>query len=878
MFRTLLLAIIIIASLANAYVPYSHQKGVIRHFADSPAEAERLAPLEPLELPGYDVIRYDLAITFYYPEARITGDAGIIVQVLTDADSIMAFNIGAALVCDSVWFDSVTTDFSISSDTVYINLHTFPAEGETIRFDVFYHGNPTSGYYSAANNHGNTIGFTHAEPIDARDWFPCNDAPYDKALLILYATIPSGLDILSNGVCEDTIVSGDWTTFIWTSNQTIATYLVSVAIGDYAIIRPDYLPVPLYWYVYPEDSAVAEETWAYVLDAMTVYSELFAPYPFDKYSMSQIPLGWMAMENQTCTSMGQMFALYDYWLVAAHELSHHWWGDCVTCGTWKDIWLNESFASLCEPLYLEQVSSYDEFRDYVHAQQEGYLYSDEFNEFPIYDPDYMWGATIYPKGSAVLDMLRFQMGDSLFFLTLRTYFSRFMYNSAITTDFISVCEEFYGDSLDWFFDQWIYSAHTPTIIPLCLNNQDGDSTGYKVIIHQDEPVYRLKAQIAAIDDSTEYFVTQNVLSNDWEMNVTALAGTHVEFDPDHRVLFMPDNKSIPQPKQPIVVNGNDVAVSWETPPAWANIASCDVRRFSIWDSVTQYVAETADTELLDIDVSPGYYIYELSGRWSVDTSFSTAWVNSNAVAVPETGILVNPDSSRNNTLSDSGDYEIYYFPCDKDTTAFKAFFLYHTGDVAIYSRAGSVPVVESDTVTNYDFLSSSYIGEPVQVIYSNISVPAIEQWEIYYFVVMALEPAVTYLFKISYLEMGVREEEFKGLPQAFDIFAYPNPFNSSCEIGIDVEARLPRPYATQIEIFDLNGKLINSLTLSPSPDEREREEKSFSHSMGEGVPTESGRMREYVWTPAPSISSGIYLVRATAQDGQTVTKRIVYLK
>ena len=205
--------------------------------------------------------------------------------------------------------------------------------------------------------------------------------------------------------------------------------------------------------------------WDCTPDAVSFFSETFHPYPFDRYSMAEVVMGG-AMEHQTCTSMGE--SLVDgsgtYYTIVAHELSHHWWGDMITCGTWQDIWLNEGFASYCEVLYVEHIYGESSRHSYIADQMSQYFsWEDWEGRFPIYNPDYMWGGTVYKKGSCVLDMLRTELGDSLFFAVLREYADRYEYGTVETDDFIGVCEEISGEELGWFFDQWIFEQGYPEI-------------------------------------------------------------------------------------------------------------------------------------------------------------------------------------------------------------------------------------------------------------------------------------------------------------------------------------------------------------------------------------------------------------------------------
>jgi aminopeptidase N len=244
-----ILVTILFASMCFA-IPFSTMRSMTR-FANSPAEAELLAPLEPLELPGYDVLKYDINLNFEYPTNYIEGYVAIDVQMLPAPPSTVRFDMGAALVAASVTANGESAIFTHEGDSILIVIPFTPVEGETITFNIAYSGYPESGYFSVANRYSNIICYTHNEPSDARNWLPCNDAPYDKAHLRFAITIPLDVDALSNGVCTDTIVGSATKTMVWQTVYPIETYLICATIGDFRIVDHGYSLFPVYSFAYP---------------------------------------------------------------------------------------------------------------------------------------------------------------------------------------------------------------------------------------------------------------------------------------------------------------------------------------------------------------------------------------------------------------------------------------------------------------------------------------------------------------------------------------------------------------------------------------------------------------------------------------------------
>jgi aminopeptidase N len=210
------------------------------------------------------------------------------------------------------------------------------------------------------------------------------------------------------------------------------------------------------YYVFKNHYEMAQNDFSEHPEMISYFSKTFGEYPFikEKYGVAENLWQLGAIEHQTITGIGSNFLngrkLFNEFYV--HELAHQWWGDAVGPATWKDIWLNEGFATYCEALYSEYkagkaayISTLNEFK------------YDSFSG-TLYDPGNLFGSTVYDKGAWVLHMLRWEVGDSSFFKILKTYYNNFKYKNASTKDFINVCNSVSGRKLDEFFNQWVYGT------------------------------------------------------------------------------------------------------------------------------------------------------------------------------------------------------------------------------------------------------------------------------------------------------------------------------------------------------------------------------------------------------------------------------------
>ncbi len=383
------------------------------------------------------------------------------------------FDLSDSMTVDSIIFHNTAISFTHSADVIHIVFPSqLPADDED-SVKVYYHGLPfwNSGFGSFVQNvHGldNTpVIWTLSEPYGAKDWWPCKQDLTDKIdSLDVIITTPKIYRAASNGllVKETTIDSSK--TYYWKHRYPIAAYLVCLAVSNYDVFY-NYVPfgadtLPVMNFVYPEDSATLRDHSVDVISTMQLYDTLFGLYPFDKEKYGMVEFGWDGgMEHQTMTFVRN----FDFELIA-HELAHHWFGDKVTCASWHDIWLNEGFATYLSVLCYEHIAPIW----YMPAKMEhmygatnnpnGSVWCDDTTSVDrIFDSDMS-----YSKGAMVLHMLRWKLGDSLFFAGLRNYLTDVnnAYAFAATPDLQAHLETTSGMDLSQFFNTWVYGKGFPS--------------------------------------------------------------------------------------------------------------------------------------------------------------------------------------------------------------------------------------------------------------------------------------------------------------------------------------------------------------------------------------------------------------------------------
>lgn len=316
-------------------------------------------------------------------------------------------------------------------------------------------------------------------PEGARHWFPCYDHPNDKATSELIATVDASYQVIANGVLQGVTedrAKGE-KTFHWLQNQPHSTYLFAFAAGPYKRVTDKKGPLPISYWVFPAAVPDAERSFGKTREIIEFFNrELGYAYPWPKYDQITIPDFGGGAESTNATVIGAK-AIHDaradqdfptHWLVA-HEAAHQWWGNLLTMRDWSHTWLNESFATYYEYVYMKHLLGADEAalnlsgkkRAYLNEAREKYMRPIVLDRWDW--PNDNFDRHTYQKGGVVLAMLRSQMGDEPFRRSITHYLKKHAFGSVDTHDLQIAIREASGQVLDWFFDQWIFRAGHPVL-------------------------------------------------------------------------------------------------------------------------------------------------------------------------------------------------------------------------------------------------------------------------------------------------------------------------------------------------------------------------------------------------------------------------------
>lgn len=426
-------------------------------------DTKKLDEYNPQSQRALDVIHYQIRLDLYPEQKKITGDVTIKMRINDKRSPKIEINFYDNLAIRDLRLNNSKVKYDRSEKL--LSIQKTDLNIDTVVIKIVYEGTPKSLGFGSFNfekieNHNQV--YTLNEPVYASTWIPCVDLPDDKALADIFITNDSSYVSVSNGKLIDVKTNGTRKTYHWKTIYPISTYLIALYSANYLSVSQKYLSISgdtmsISYYALPKNIENAKRDFSDHPKYIKTFEELFGAYPFVKEKYSVAEFWWQsgAMENQTITGIGSNYIsgrkFFSDMLI--HELAHHWWGNAVGPKTWKDIWLNEGFATYSEALYWEKQSDIRALQSTLRAK---------FGMFPkgtLYNPgDAVFGSLVYNKGAWVLHMLRKEVGDEKFFKILRAYFKKYEYSNASTNDFKTVCEDIAKKNLKIFFDQWVFKG------------------------------------------------------------------------------------------------------------------------------------------------------------------------------------------------------------------------------------------------------------------------------------------------------------------------------------------------------------------------------------------------------------------------------------
>jgi len=494
----------------------------------------------------YHELRFTVNPAVYYIEGQVSTTFTALENMTT-----VTFDLTNQLTVDSVTLsgEPLTFNQNVNNELV-IELSSLLLSGTSATVVINYSGAPASGEaaFTTSNHSGVPVLFTLSEPFGAKDWWPCKQDLNDKIESFdIYLTAPSSYVSVSNGLEQSVVDNGNGTkTTHFHHSYPIPAYLIAIAVTNYQIFTQTAgieTTFPIVNYIYPENYSSAVTSLAQTLPIMNLFETLFEPYPFKNEKYGHAQFGWPGgMEHTTVSFMGSWGRS-----LIAHELAHQWFGNKITCGTWKDIWLNEGFAEYLSGLVVENLDGLSSFVAWkankinnITSQSNGAVYLTDAEALTV---SRIFSSRLsYNKGAMVVHMLRWKMGDAAFFGAIQNYLSdnNLSYGYAVTADLIAHLENSYGSSLTEFFNDWLYNQGYPTYTISAYNFGTGQA---KITMHQSQShpsvsFFEMPIEIKLLGSGGQnHTVIVEHTSNGQEFIVPVpFVVTGVQFDPNYHII------------------------------------------------------------------------------------------------------------------------------------------------------------------------------------------------------------------------------------------------------------------------------------------------------------------------------------------------------
>ncbi|MEH2406669.1 M1 family metallopeptidase [Nostoc sp.] len=469
---------------------------------------------KPFELPGArphynpdrpgQVEHIFLDLSLNIPKQSYQGSCSI--RLLPIRNGIDRLTLDAVnLNIESVHVDEVPQNFDYDGEQLSIQLSEATQIAKRLLIAIAYSvAKPQRGiYFIQPDKHypnKPTQVWTQGEDEDSRFWFPCFDYPGQLSTSEIRVRVPNPLVAISNGELINTTEDGDYKIYHWSQQQVHPTYLMTLAIGDFAEIRDEWNGKAVTYYVEKGREEDAKRSMGKTPRMIEFLSQKYGyPYPFPKYAQVCVDdFIFGGMENTSTTLLTDRCLLDERAALdnrntealVVHELAHQWFGDLVVIKHWSHAWIKEGMASYSEVMWTEQEYSLEEAAYYRLLEARRYLSEDSSRyRRPMVTHVYreaieLYDRHIYEKGSCVYHMIRAQLGDELFWQAIQTFVQDNAHKTVETVDLLRAIEKATGRNLLFLFDQYVYRGGHPDF--KVVYSWDGDASLAKITVTQTQ--------------------------------------------------------------------------------------------------------------------------------------------------------------------------------------------------------------------------------------------------------------------------------------------------------------------------------------------------------------------------------------------------------
>lgn len=527
----------------------------------------------------YDLKHVAVTLTVDYTKHAFEGTAANTLAPLRTAGlREIRLHCGKSLEVKGCEVDGKTAPFRRDGEFIIVTAPGVVAQNTDTTVSVHYTGGSKQGgdfgsdgglhWINPTKTEPDRVGFwTQGETSGNREWCPTWDYPNDFATTETTVTVPEAWTVIGNGLpVSDTVNAGQGTrTVHWKMDQPHATYLLSLVAGPMDVKKTEWEGVPLYYVVPKGKAALIDPSFGDTPDMLSYFSKMTGvKFPWPKYAQNAVYDFGGGMENVSATTLGEndltdaRSGFREMASLNSHELMHQWFGDFVTCKDWGQIWLNESWATFGEIIYMEHSRGRFAYDREIESNTQQYLGEARRYVRPLAtnlypNPDALFDRHTYPKGGVLLHSLRRMLGDEAFFKGVNLYLTRNAHKPVESQDFAEALTEASGINVQPFFDQWIYKPGHPV---LAYTSTYDDAKGeLTVSVQQTQnttngtPIYDMNAQIGVIANGKLTRLPARLNAADQKITLKTPKPDAVLLDPDHNFL-----RDLSEPKRTNVEN------------------------------------------------------------------------------------------------------------------------------------------------------------------------------------------------------------------------------------------------------------------------------------------------------------------------------------
>jgi aminopeptidase N len=441
--------------------------------------------------------------------------------------------------------------FSQEREKLIIELDRVSSKDELRTFEIAYAGEPADGLIIGKNKYGERTFFGDNWANRAHHWLPTIDHPSDKATCEFKVTAPMHYEVIANGrKVEESYLSDSLKFTHWKTEVPIPTKVMVIGVARFAVhFLGTYKGISIESWVYPQNREAGFADYSLAKEVLQFFDSRIGAYPYEKLANVQSKTKYGGMENASNifyyeNSITGMKSEQIERLIA-HEVAHQWFGNAISEKRWQHVWISEGFATYFTELYMEHKKGQKAMQESMKKlQNQVVLFHESYPELPvvfekIHDLNDILNTNSYQKGACVLHTLRYEMGDSLFWQSIRTYYEQFQHQNVTTEDFQKVVEQISEKNWDWFFKQWLYKAGHPKIKTTWEVDRKGKQVKIKIVQKQAD-VFILSPNLCVYGNNGELIYKEKISLKNRETHLTIPVKEEVQkvvLDPENWILM-----------------------------------------------------------------------------------------------------------------------------------------------------------------------------------------------------------------------------------------------------------------------------------------------------------------------------------------------------